>query len=94
MEFIKIEVARREAAGTRGSRKIRREGRVPAVLYGLGRDNAALSIGVDVFEDFLKTGSKLVELTLGDKVQQAILKEVQHDPRVIEAYLGSAAVTT
>ena len=80
MEFIKIEVARREAAGTRSSKKIRREGRVPAVLYGLGRDNASLSIGVEVFEDFLKTGSKLVELRLGDKVQQAILKDVQHDP--------------
>ena len=80
MEFIKIEVSRREASGTRSSRKIRSEGRVPAVLYGLGRDTASLSIAVEVFESFLATGSKLVELTLGDKVQQAILKAVQHDP--------------
>ena len=80
MEFIKIAVERRASAGTRNSRKIRGEGRVPAVLYGLGRDNASLSIEIEVFESFLATGSKLVELKLGDKVQQAILKDVQHDP--------------
>jgi large subunit ribosomal protein L25 len=80
MEFIKLEVERRESSGTRTARKARQTGRVPAVLYGLKRDNAALTIGVEAFEGFLKSGSKLIELRLGDKVQQAILKDIQHDP--------------
>ena len=80
MEFIKLEVERREAAGTRPAKKARQGGRVPAVLYGLKRDNATLTIGVDAFDGFLKSGSKLIELKLGDKVQQAILKDIQYDP--------------
>jgi large subunit ribosomal protein L25 len=80
MEFIKLEVTKRDGAGTRSARKARDGGRVPAVLYGLGRDNASLTIDGDAFEGFLKSGSKLLDLRLGDQAQQAILKEVQHDP--------------
>ena len=80
MEFIKIEVARREAKGTTASRRVRREGRVPAVLYGLGRPNADLTIAHEELERFFATGSKLIELRLGEKAQQAILRDVQHDP--------------
>ena len=80
MEFIKLDVTRREDAGTKGARRARRGGRVPAVLYGLGRENAALTIDLEAFEGFMKTGSKLLDLRLGDKAQQAILKEIQHDP--------------
>ena len=80
MEFIKLAVERRESSGTRPARKARKSGRVPAVLYGLARDNATLTIDVEAFEGFLKSGSKLIELNLGDKVQQAILKDIQHDP--------------
>jgi len=80
MEFIKLEVERREGAGTHSARKARGGGRVPAVLYGLGRENATLTIDGEAFEGFLKTGSKLLDLRLGERTQQAILKEVQHDP--------------
>ena len=82
MEFIKIEVARREAAGTRSSRKIRGEGRVPAVLYGLGRENASISIGTEAFEEFLATGSKLVELKPGQELKlKAGMHFTSHPPR-------------
>ena len=80
MEFVKVAVERREKAGTSQSRKLRAQGRVPAVLYGLGRQNADLTVTKDELVRFLKTGSRLVELRLGDKVQQAILRDVQHDP--------------
>jgi large subunit ribosomal protein L25 len=80
MEFIKLEVARREGQGTRAARKERAGGRIPAVLYGLGRENATLSFDAEEFTDLLHSGGKLLELRLGDKTQQAILKDVQHDP--------------
>lgn len=80
MDFITIAVARREKKGTAASRKLRDAGLVPAVLYGLGRPNADLSISDAELERFLKTGSKLIDLKLGDKNQQAIMKAKQHDP--------------
>jgi large subunit ribosomal protein L25 len=80
MEFVKVAVARREKKGTAHSTRLRREGAVPAILYGLGRPNADLTITLEELERFLHTGSKLVELKLGDKTQQAILRDVQHHP--------------
>ena len=80
MEFIQLAVELREKKGTSASRKLRASGRVPAVLYGLGRDNRDLTIALETFEDFVKSGSRLVELRLGEKAQQAILRDVQHDP--------------
>jgi large subunit ribosomal protein L25 len=80
MDFITIEVARRDKKGSSSSRRLRETGRIPAVLYGLGRPNADLSIADEELERFLKTGSKLIDLKLGDKNQQAILKAKQHDP--------------
>jgi large subunit ribosomal protein L25 len=80
MEFVTIEVQRREKKGTAHSRRLRSGGRVPAVLYGLGKANADLSIADEELERFLKTGSRLVELKLGGETRQAILREIQHDP--------------
>lgn len=80
MEFIKLEVARRDGAGSRSARRARQGGRVPAVLYGLDRENATLTFDADAFQEFVDSGSKLIELRLGDKTQQAILKQVQYDP--------------
>jgi large subunit ribosomal protein L25 len=80
MEFIQIEVKERPERGTRTSRRLRKEGTVPAVLYGLGRPNLALTIAGTELERFVRTGSRLVELKLQDKTRAAILREVQHDP--------------
>ena len=80
MEFIQVAVARREKKGTAHSRRLRRAGSVPAILYGLGRPNAEIFIGLEELERFLHTGSRLVELKLGEKAQQAILRDVQHHP--------------
>jgi large subunit ribosomal protein L25 len=80
MEFIQIEVAVREELGTAHARRIRRAGNVPAVLYGMKRPNLQLSIAEEEMQRFLKTGSHLVELRLGDKTRPAILREIQQDP--------------
>ena len=80
MDFITIDVARREKKGTAASRKLRETGVIPAVLYGLGRPNADLSIADEELHRFLKTGSKLIDLKLGEKSQQAILRAMQYDP--------------
>jgi len=80
MDFITIDVARREKKGSTASRKLRETGVIPAVLYGLGRPNADLAIASEELQRFLKTGSKLIDLKLGEKSQQAILRAMQFDP--------------
>ena len=79
MEFITIDVNRREDLGSSNAARLRRSGKVPAILYGLGRPNISLAIDNGEVERFLKTGSHLVELKLGDKARPAILREIQYN---------------
>ena len=79
MEFITIDVTPREEIGSSNAARLRRTGMVPAVLYGLQRRNINLAIAGNEIERFLKTGSHLVELRLGDQVRPAILREIQYD---------------
>jgi len=79
MEFITIEVAKRENLGTAESNRLRRQDQIPAVLYGMKRPNIELSISKNEILRFLRTGSHLVELKLGDKSRPAILREKQVD---------------
>ncbi len=79
MEFIQIEVNERDALGTANANRIRRDGGIPAVLYGMQKRNLALTIAGTEVERFLRTGSHLVELRLGDNVRPAILRDVQVD---------------
>ena len=38
MEELELKTEKRDDIGTRAARRARREGRVPAVLYGLAKD--------------------------------------------------------
>lgn len=84
MEFIQIEVTRREALGSANANRIRRDGGVPAVLYGMQKPNLALTIARTEMERFLRTGSHLVELRMGERVRPAILRELQRAPATDE----------
>lgn len=80
MEFFQIQVSRREETGKGPIRRLRGEGLVPGILYGLGRPNLPLKIPTGELTRFLDNPSHLVELHMGDKARQAIVREVQVDP--------------
>ena len=86
MEYVQIEVTPREEKGTTAVSRLRRAGVLPSVLYGMGRPNLDISIASSEFERFVRSGSHLVQLRMGDKVRSAILREVQVDP-LTDAYL-------
>ena len=71
-----IEVANREARGTRAMIKIRESGSIPAILYGHGEDNVCLTVSLDTINKLIKHGTKLVNLT-GAVTDSALLKSVQ-----------------
>ncbi|MDA1195418.1 MAG: 50S ribosomal protein L25 [Planctomycetota bacterium] len=79
MEFITIDVARREALGSSNAIRQRRADLIPGVLCGMKRPNIELSIARTEIQRFLRTGSHLVELKMGDQTRPAILREMQTD---------------
>lgn len=86
MELIKLNADIRTATGKGQARSLRREGRLPAVLYGPGTETASLSINCKEFEDTLrhkKGGQVLLNLVIqdgGEKIQSVMIKEIQRQP--------------
>jgi large subunit ribosomal protein L25 len=72
----------REKTGKVATKSVRRNGEIPAVLYGL-KDNLSFSISSGNLQDILKAKGQnaLLDLNLeGDKQRKVILKEFQSHP--------------
>ena len=84
-ERIKLEVAEREKLGSRESRRLRKQGLIPGVLYGRGKTPHAISVPERELRRVLTGGSGLhaiLDVVLaGQKTTHAsILKDYQQDP--------------
>jgi large subunit ribosomal protein L25 len=78
-----LDVEKREQMGSSATRRLRRDGRVPAVLYGHGEGNEHLSIPAAQVKTLLRHRSKTVELA-GAVKETALVSIVQWDPLGIE----------
>ena len=69
--------------GTGIARKLRRDGKVPAVIYGHGREPQSLAIDTRELEKLLSTvsaASTVIELTLDGAVAKTLIREIQRHP--------------
>ena len=83
MADIILNVEVRERTGTGGARATRREGKVPGILYGGGKDPVAIAVKANEFRKALHTGKlqgHLVTLKHGDETQPVIAKVVDMHP--------------
>ena len=83
-ERVKLEVAPREESGTSASRRLRREGKIPGVLYGRGNPPRPICVAERELRRVL-TGEGGLHAILdvmvdGDKSRPSILKAYQQDP--------------
>ena len=76
-----LEVEERPERGTRATKRLRRAGLVPGVVYG-GGDGDSVSFKVDsrVLRQVLVDGSALIDLEVGGKTRPVIVKDQQLDP--------------
>ena len=58
-----LQVAARDTRGKHNSRRLRRSGGIPAILYGHGLAPVALAVSAEHLEAAMRHGSRLVELT-------------------------------
>src|SRR5438477_2123513 len=84
-ERVKLQVKERERRGSRDARRLRREGMIPGVLYGNGKESFAISVPERELRRVL-TGAgglhAILDVVLaGQKTTHAsILKDYQQDP--------------
>jgi large subunit ribosomal protein L25 len=88
MADIVLNVEVRARSGTGGAREVRREGKVPGVLYGGKLAPVNIAVSAKDFRKSLHTGKllgHLVTLRHGEENQQVIAKSVQFHPVTDEA---------
>jgi large subunit ribosomal protein L25 len=59
---------------------MRREGRVPGVLYGGGREPLAIDLDERQLRNAIKAGHALMDLDLGKETVPVLIKDQQHHP--------------
>lgn len=73
----------REGSGTGAARAVRREGCIPAVLYGDGKKPEHLKIDIrPIVKGMDAAGftSKVLDLEVDGKIQKAVVRDIQLDP--------------
>jgi len=73
-----LEVVARSATGSHASRRLRRQGLVPLVLYGHGEKCVDLAAHREALEAVIRHGSRVVELK-GAVKTSALVRELQWD---------------
>ncbi len=81
-----LEAQIRERTGSRAAAQLRKEGRVPAIVYGHKQEPVAISLNAHDFLKGLQRGHRLMDIKVEGKTQKIMLKELQYD------YLGRDVV--
>lgn len=81
-DSLTIDAQKRTESGKSAARQLRRDGSIPAVLYGHGREPESLSIALADFERTLASvhGTTVIKLKVGNKTSSALIQEVQRHP--------------
>ena len=78
----------REQTGTHSATKLRKQGRIPAIVYGHKREPMALSLNVHDFTEALHHGRRVIDIKWGRKKEKVMVKDIQYD------YLGKYIIHT
>lgn len=69
----------RQAGGSRAARKLRKQGLVPAVLYGHKEATIPVALPGLELEKAIRHGVRVLDLDTAGQVQKALIREVQWD---------------
>tara|TARA_B100001559_G_scaffold307288_1_gene299322 strand:- start:389 stop:1057 length:669 start_codon:yes stop_codon:yes gene_type:complete len=83
MADLVLNTEEKTTIGSRSSRRLRRDGKVPGVLYGLGQDSEIFSVDYSELREALTTDAglnALIQLSINGTNQLTILKTLQRHP--------------
>jgi large subunit ribosomal protein L25 len=95
-QTITLEAKERSGLGTSNSRRLRRDGLIPAVLYGKKVANRNLVLDATAIDAAVRHHSRIIDVKLPNgSVEKAIIKEVQWDTfgdEILHVDLGRIAL--
>jgi large subunit ribosomal protein L25 len=75
-----LEVVLREPGSSRATRRLRRAGLVPGVLYGGGENPVSFSVDARVLRNALAATGAVIELSVSGQTTPVVLKDIHRDP--------------
>jgi len=75
-----LQISSRDTGSSRATRRLRREGQVPGVLYGLGQDPLSFAVDARELRLALAGSGAVLELAHPDGTTSAVLKDAQRHP--------------
>ena len=78
-----LNAEQRTDRGTGVARKIRQSGRIPAIIYGHGREPQSLTLDTRELERLLErvsAASTVIELAVGGRTARTLIREIQRHP--------------
>jgi large subunit ribosomal protein L25 len=78
---MELKTEKRESFGSIVARRLRREGKIPAIVYGLGKETSHILLDEYEVRNFLKGHERIVQLTLPSSKapEEFLLKDIQYN---------------
>ncbi len=77
----KLSVSRRDPSGSRGARRLRRDGHVPGIVYGGGQEPIAFQVDARVLRQVLAHAGAVLDLSIdGEDSTPVVVKELSRHP--------------
>ena len=84
---VTLKAQPRAESGSRSAIKLRKAGRVPAIVYGHKQDNAQVSVSAEELDRAIRVQhARVLDLELNGKTETVLIREVQWD------YLGKQMI--
>jgi large subunit ribosomal protein L25 len=99
MAKFEISAEMRDVKGKGASRRLRRDGKVPAVMYGAGKDAVSLTLDHNSLYHQVKNEafySSILTVKIGANAEQAVLRDIQmhpYKPRIAHLDLQRVSAT-
>jgi large subunit ribosomal protein L25 len=74
-----LKAEKREHTGSSDATKVRKQGRIPAVVYGHKEEPVAISLDAHTLVEGLHHGHRLMDVQIGKKKEKMIVKDLQYD---------------
>jgi len=78
-ESVVLVAEARDGRGTRAARRLRKQGFVPAVIYGHKEETVSVALHTEDLEKAIRHGARVVDLQAGGKTEKALIRDLQWD---------------
>jgi large subunit ribosomal protein L25 len=78
-ESLVLETQPRQGSGTQAARRLRRQGLVPAVIYGHKQETVPVALDAEALGDAIRHGARVVDLRGQAGTERALIQDLQWD---------------